>query len=347
MWQNKSISARLPDLELQRGAYRLSENHRPILVALDGAPGAEQALPTALRLAKRWHAPLRLVQVRNPVESLHANMRLVEDQQSLSVEHRSAAYLNNLAERLRDAHQVSVQGELALGTSVADTLRSICGSDARALVMVRKQRSALSRFWWGSVSESLIGRLATPLLLVPDNYRMQERGDKQEEGFSRILVHLDGTSAAQRVLGNALALAAPAAVCHLLRVLPLAALSDPEQRGLGPANNPRNAAWQEMRQARNTLEARGISATTRLIFDGRKKGAAIIDEARATQAQMIVVAGCHYRLPWWLRNGVAEYVARHATIPALVAPADIPAGTELDDLDAIQQEAKYVDLRSN
>jgi nucleotide-binding universal stress UspA family protein len=348
MWQKNGFGSRLPDIRAHRGAYRLSENHRPILVALDGSPDSERALPTALMLARQWNAPLRLVHVRDPAEDMQTDVRLVDNEGSLSVQSRSGAYLDGLAERLRNSHPVSVQGELVLGHSVAGTLRSICGSDARALVMVRKRRSALARFWWGSVTDGLVGRLATPLLLIPDGPAARQRPTKQRRsGFARILVHLDGSNAAQRVLGNAMALAGANAVCHLLRVLPLSTLSQPEHGGLGPANDQRNQAWRELHRARKTLEDRGIACTTQVIFDGQTKGRAILDQARATQAQVIVVGACHHLLPRWLRSGVAEHVIREASVPVLLVPADVPADSLSDVRESFQPEVSHVGIHSN
>lgn len=336
-------------LRRQGSISRQTGNNRPVLVALDDAAGAEQALPMALMLARHWNAPLRLVHVRNPTEDvLQSDLCLIDTNESLSVQSHFGAYLASLAESLRDSHALAVTADTVTGSSVASTLRAQCGSDARALVMVRTRRSAASRFCWGSITDRLIGSLSAPLLLVPADHVSRWRGVGQlRRGFSRILAHLDGTNAAQRVIGNAMALASAHAVCHLLRVMPMSSLAALRQGGLGQDNEQRNAAWREMFQARETLEARGIATTSRVIFDGQTKGAAIVEQARALRAEVIIVAGCHHRLPWWLRSGAAEYVVRHASTPVLIVPANVPLAGHTDKIDFSQQEVSHVDIHSN
>jgi nucleotide-binding universal stress UspA family protein len=80
---------------------------------------------------------------------------------------RPGAYLAGLAESLRAATNLGVSTRTVSGVSIADPLRSVCQGGARALVMVRTQRSGLSRLLSGSVADELIGQLPVPLLVVP------------------------------------------------------------------------------------------------------------------------------------------------------------------------------------
>ena len=211
----------------------------------------------------------------------------------------------------------------------------MCETDTRALVMVQPRRSAFSRFWTGSVTDKLIGHLAVPLMLIPDNVRAAERaGNLVSGGFSRILVHLEGTESSECVVGSTIAIASTDALCHLLRVLPFTSLFRAGRSGFHRAfdvrheawrelsGDLRNKAWLELFRAKEKLETRGLTATSRLIFDGRSPGSAIVEGARAMQADVIVLGARPYLLPWWLRKGVAEHVVRHATVPVLIVPAD-------------------------
>jgi nucleotide-binding universal stress UspA family protein len=250
----------------------------------------------------------------------------VDNSESLSVQSRSGAYLKELAETLRRLHGVSVRWDTPMGTSIAGTLRSLCQTDARALVIARPRRSAASRFWWGSVTDGLIGRLAVPLLIVPNDAAAADDAAREfKSGFSRVLVHMDGTEMAEDVLEHAASVASAGAVCHLLRVLPLTSLYATGRGRFSSALDQRNEAWRKLFRAQEKLEERRFTARPRLILDGQTAASAIVEQARAMQAQLIVL-GARQHLPWWLRDGIAEYVVRHSTIPVLLVPENRRVG---------------------
>jgi nucleotide-binding universal stress UspA family protein len=312
-----------------------------VLVALDGSSIAEQALPLAAALSKHWNAPLRLVHVRNPVENAPGIELLhIDNRDWLPEEIRRGDYLRGIAESLRGSNGLSANSEAVTGVSIANTLRSISGTDTRALVMVRPRRSLLSRFWWGSVTNDLIGRLTVPLLIIPEAAcEGSSVGTAYDGGFSQLLVHIDGTDGSATVVENALAMASPGAVCHLLRVLPLASAYATLGGGSARLSDIRADAWRELFRARDKLEEHGIACKSRLILDGQAAGSAIVDQARASQAQLIVVAARQHLLPWWLRDGVAEYVVRHANVPVLIVPSE-------GNL-APQRKTNHVDIHFN
>jgi nucleotide-binding universal stress UspA family protein len=341
MLQKTPMALSMPRFRLDFATSGTSPSPNSVLVALDGALAAEQALPFAELVAKQWNAPLRLVHVLNPIEDAQRiDVSLLYNTDSRLVQTRLSAYLRDTAESLRGSNGISVSWETVTGVSVADTLRSICETDARALVMARSRRSLLSRFWWGSVTDSLIGRLTVSLLVIPEGASRGSRaGSAPERGFSRVLVYADGSEATDQVVDSAIAICPADAVCHLLRVLPLASLYAAGRGGFAEASDHRNQAWHELFKAREKLEKHGLAVKSRLIFDGQTAGPAIIDQARAMQAQLIVVAARQHLLPWWLRDGVAEYVLRHAHVPVLIVPVE---GNFTP-----QREINHVDVHSN
>jgi nucleotide-binding universal stress UspA family protein len=322
MLQNASTALSTPRFRLDYATSRTSRSPHSVLVALDGALAAEQALPFAQLVAQHWNAPLRLVHVRNPVEDAQRmDVRLIDNRDSLSIQTRSGAYLRDMAETLGGSNGLSASWETATGVSITETLRSMCEMDARALVMVRTRRSLLSRFWWGSVTDRLIGRLTVPLLVIPEAASGGSgAGLASARGFSRVLVHVDGADATDQIVDSAIAFGSADAVFHLLRVHRLASLYAMGRGGFPKATDLRNKAWLELFRAREKLEKQGRAAKSRLIFDGQTAGPAIIDQARAMQARLIVVSARQHLLPWWLREGVAEYVVRHANVPVLIVP---------------------------
>ena len=71
MLQTASAALSMPRLRLDYATSGTSRSPNSVLVALDGALAAEQALPFAQSVAQHWNAPLHLVHVRNPVEDAH------------------------------------------------------------------------------------------------------------------------------------------------------------------------------------------------------------------------------------------------------------------------------------
>jgi nucleotide-binding universal stress UspA family protein len=316
-------------------------SRNPVLVALDGTPVAERAIPPAVALAHRWKAPLRLVHVRNPVKDVHKmDLRLIDNGKSLSVHSRSGIYLDSLAESLSDSQNLSVRAQTVTGVSIANTLRSMCENDVRTLVMVRPRRSALSRFWSGSVTNSLIGGLSVPLVLVPAESNWVHKQDTATfYGLNRVLVYLDGTEASDAVLDQAIAVASEDTVYHLVRVLPMSSLYAAHGGGLSRSASLRNDAWLGLSKAADKLEELRLECKSQLIFDAQNPGSAIVDHAKATHAQLVVVAARQHLLPRWLTDDVVDYVVCHASVPVLVVPAD---GSVVS-----YTKANHVDIHSN
>ena len=310
-----------------------------VLVAVDGAPIAEQAIPFASALAKRWNAPLRLVHVRNPVEEAHGmDLRVVDDSEALSLHSRGGVYLKRLADSLLDTKGIAVTSEVATGTSVADTLRSNSEMNARILVMVRTRRSAIHRFLWSSVSDNLVGRLTVPLLLVPQKDCPGGTNADANPEFDRILVYYDGAQAQTGILENVKEVASPRGICQLLRVLPMSSLYGTGKNGNSEGAGLRDRTWLELLRARKQLEQAGIPCSPQLIFS-QTAGAVIVEQAAAMRAQLIVVSTRASLLPWWLRKGVPEYLVRHAATPILIVPAHENVTSH--------QKADYADIHSN
>lgn len=341
MLQQSPTTVRAPRNRLDYAVNNRSRSANSVLVALDGSSAAEHALPLAATLSKHWNSPLRLVHVRNPVENAPGIELLhIDNSEWLSTENRRVAYLRDIAESLRRSYGLSVNTETVTGVSIANTLRSISETDARALVMARPRRSLLSRFWWGSVTDDLIGRLKVPLLTIPEAASQWYSVETAtSSGFNRALVYIDGTDASDSVVENAIAMASPGAVYHLLRVLRLVPSYATMAGGSAGLSDLRAEAWRELFRAKEKLEQHGIACKSRLIVDGQNAGSAIVDQARASQAQLIVVGARQHLLPWWLRNGVAEYVVRHANVPVLTVPSE---GNVTP-----QRRTNHVDIRFN
>lgn len=300
-----------------------------VAVALDGTPRSERSLPFAASVARKWNAPLRLLHVRNPVEEAHhTDLVVIDTHDSLSVRSRAGAYLEGLASRMKAAHDLDVEVHPLTGSSVADRLRTACEQNIRVLVMVRSNRSALSRLWQGSVTKRLVDISPVPLLLVPDDGSSADLRDGSAKTiFDRILVHLDGFDDSNATVESVAAVAGRNARCHLIRVLPLSAFHN---GGLSRTFNLRTQAWLQLLKAKAYLANRGISAEAQLLFDARSPVSVLAAQANAIQPQLVVVASKDHFLPRWMRTGGPETLYRRVDLPVLILPHGTTLASSLE-----------------
>jgi nucleotide-binding universal stress UspA family protein len=118
---------------------------------------------------------------------------------------------------LRAAHGATISATVLDGPTVSTIVAHAAATGADLIVMSSHGRTGASRFWLGSVADAVIRSAAMPVLLS------RSRADADTSGkaplFSRVLVPLDGSQAAEEAIPHAIALATlgPAHV-HLLRV---------------------------------------------------------------------------------------------------------------------------------
>lgn len=148
--------------------------HR-IIVALDGSPLAEAALPVAARLASELGRPIHLVRVVDTAEVLAA-IRAGEstgdtayEEARAACEREAAAYLDARAAELA-GQGLTVDHEIRGGHPVSALLDLAQPSDL--LVVTSHGHGGVRRWLLGSVAEKLIRHAHAPVLLVraPDEH---------------------------------------------------------------------------------------------------------------------------------------------------------------------------------
>lgn len=188
--------------------------YRSILVPLDGSALAEQALTVAATLAERMRADLHLVHVHAPpVVDEFAPYGIAVQAARETAEH----YVLHTADRLRAAHGGTVSATILDGRAATSIATHAAATGADLIVMSSHGRTGASRFWLGSVSDAVMRSSTSPVLVIRGHGATMPTG--AEPLFSRVLVPLDGSSAAEQAIPHALALGAlGAAHVHLLRV---------------------------------------------------------------------------------------------------------------------------------
>lgn len=295
--------------------------YRSLLVPLDRSPFAEQALPLALALARRADARLNLVVVHAhyDLEDTHACWAPFDRPVDAEWMRRERDYLDATARRLASTSPVPVTAALLAGSNllaefVADGILGrarACGTDL--IVTATHARGFLDRLGYGSVADELVRRAGVPVLVLPP--RATAAKLIPEPALDDVLIPLDGSPLAERILSPALELARlTEARCTLLRVVPPRSSSG--GRGCELPEAARAEEYLEGVAARP--RGQGLRVRTRILV-ARHPAEAILEEAAALTGGLIALA-THGRggLSRLLLGSVASKLVRAAASPLLV-----------------------------
>jgi len=301
--------------------------YRSILLALDGSPFAEGAVPVAARLAASSRATLHLVVVHEwlshwaPLDPTIAQMTVSQIDERGRRE--SKAYVRQLADALRKEYGIRVRDALLEGVPADEIRLYATQHHIDLVVMTTHGRGGLSRLWLGSVADALVRQLDQPVLLC--------RGGTAGAPacvmpFRRILVPLDGSVGSERAVEMAAELseASPRATLGLMMAVSPHYLVFPEfgVGVIGPEVTDAAERGEYAREYLATLEARltsrGIESA--VVVDVAADAArAILEEARRTQADVISIATRgRGGVPRMVIGSVADKVIRAADQPVLV-----------------------------
>lgn len=135
---------------------------RNLLVPLDGSPIAERAIPTARALAQGLDAKITLFRAA-PV-ALHGGYYGLPANVDVDTE-TEAAYLRGVAQPLRE-QGIEVDVAVARGTPSESLVAAVADREVDLVVMTTHGRTGLRRWLLGSVAESLLRTVHTPILLL-------------------------------------------------------------------------------------------------------------------------------------------------------------------------------------
>lgn len=228
--------------------------YRSLLVPLDGSPMSEQALPVAQVIARRDGATLHLVHVRTPQNPIFMPDVPVVDTDLRALGHQHAtAYIDQHVSKLIAEGFAAVGAVLPNQPSIVGALANYAVENSCDLVvMTTHGRRGFERMWLGSVADALVRSSPAPVLLVRPDTPFAAAPQ-----FRRILLPLDGTEMAERIIEPTLGLAQqPDAKMVLLQVVePLAQVNYPPLAHLDQIAKQHNAEMAE--QARAYLEQVG------------------------------------------------------------------------------------------
>jgi nucleotide-binding universal stress UspA family protein len=191
--------------------------YRRILVGLDGSELAERALPHAAALADIFDATLMLLAATaadvdlTVAPAAHAAAAGVPPADALdrgrieeALRREAAAYLQRIAGEQR-RRGLAVECAAVDGPAAAALLGRAREAPVDLIVLTTRGRGGLGRLLLGSVADAVVRHAPCPVLLVRAGVRPLESQALYDRG--RILVALDGSARAERVLPHVRSLA--------------------------------------------------------------------------------------------------------------------------------------------
>jgi nucleotide-binding universal stress UspA family protein len=299
-----------------------------ILVPLDPEAGAEPALSLAEGLARRLGARLELVAVPPlyhyqsvsylPYPGGRAAPRDIAPPQDLLKDSRKAseAFLAGLAEGAR-ARGFEVGWRVLDEQPVEAILHRARDLDAGLILLSTHAREGLPRLALGSVADKLLQSCDRPMLLL-------RQGDTGRElDLSRILVALDGSATAERILPAVRILAAGAeggariTLAHVFE--PLADLPLRFGDTAIEANaRYRSAVEEGLDRLAGDLRAEGFDATIELM-ESEDVALALAERIGLGDVGLLALTS-HGRggLGRWAFGSLADRLVRNSSLPLLI-----------------------------
>lgn len=297
--------------------------YKMIMVPTDGSGFDREAIRVALRVAERCRAKVRLVRVHSTgaffamessPEAATVSVVVLERERE-----RIMGELYALAAECRNVSDAEIGVALEDGP-VPDALQTYADRNKVDLIVISSHgRGGIARLSLGSVTDSLIHRTTIPVLVVKPHpsYLSPQAGDP----FRRIVVPLDGSSVAEQILPEVVALAkVEKSELTLLRVL---APRTSSQKTIADKSIPwwdKNVAAAEAYLFRTAAKLRkdGFVATTVVVI-GEDIAQAIADYASGVGADLVAIA-THGRggISRALRGSVADVVTRTSRTAMLV-----------------------------
>lgn len=282
-----------------------------ILVPLDGSSFSEQILPYARWVAGAYKIPVELLRITDP-----------DVRPPFWPPETSDQYLKKVAANFFP----SGAARIAEDGRPAEVITERAKSDPSCLIaMATHGMSGVRRWLLGSVASKVVQTAANPLLMIRPT---EDTDESQEPKLDRILVPLDGSGLAEKILPHVRALAETNNVeIHLLRVYTLPPDAYVVADGViaqGPApyrEELKKEAQTYLDGVMAGLRADGLQRVIATALEGDPAGE-IIDLARKTPNDLIAIS-THGRsgIGRWVLGSVAEKVVQHSRGPVLLVRA--------------------------
>jgi nucleotide-binding universal stress UspA family protein len=293
-----------------------------LMVPLDGSAFSEQALPLALRIARRANAELNLAIVR---ATLPPDADREHDYLASVSRQVSSASPSRITRSVLSDEVGSLEYPPPAVAKVADVLVQHASEvPCDLIVMTTHGRGGIRRRWQGSVARSLMRIAPCPVVAIrphDDRFTIAAAADR---GICHIVVPLDGSESAERAITFARHLGQPFGARYtLVRVAsPIAWHAAAAPTGssivIDAPSLSREAIQHYLDTVAGALREFDVKAATQ-VLDGSSPADAILEYALAHAADMIAVTTTGAGGVRGMRSGrVADRLIRRGDVPVLV-----------------------------
>ena len=268
--------------------------YKVIMAPTEGSDSERAAISVAVKLARRFEADLRLVRVETAplvIESVPRPPVLEITEQTLREERLARLRkLEALGTQCRALGDIRVMTALEEGP-VPSTLGHYAEHfNVDLIVMSSRSRGGVKRLTLGSVTDYLIRHTNIPVLVVKPPVTFI--GATPQETLARIVVPLDGSSLAEQILPQVIALGTQLnASINLVQVLTPQTYAQKEimQPGLPWWDTDIAVADEYLAAVASRLSEAGLTVTKDVLLSDDITNA-ILDYAKRSGADMIAIA---------------------------------------------------------
>ena len=295
---------------------------RKLVVPLDTSPLSEQAAWKAAAIARSTRAVLHLVHAFEPRLPAFDGGAVI-DERILTLERAQVErHLRSVAARITERFGCKIQVAVLDGVPADAIGRYAREEGADLLVMSTHGRTGMSRAWFGSVADTIARESPLPVLLVR---RGEAVGSWEHEAsssaFERIVVALDGSDTAERILESVRSMGVSANADHLLVdvVLPvLMPVIDYPDVGVVMATAPDTEATEALAQSAGKylegvarrLGREGAERVETKVLVAPSAGPAIVELAQQFHADLVAMTSHGRGASRLLVGSVADKILR-------------------------------------
>jgi nucleotide-binding universal stress UspA family protein len=296
--------------------------YKKILVALDGSQFSEAILPYARLLADKLKLDVELIHVIDPdLATPTSAAGQARYQEVMAAENeKGLAYLKKIAESFAPARKV--QCSLAPGNPAEVIVDNAAVHRETLIAMTTHGRSGINRWLIGSVADKVLHGAVNPLLLVRAGETAAVQG---RTVWQRMIVPLDGSPLAEKVLAHAAELARPLGLeIVLMRVFGVPTPVFAEDYGPYVEElwtQLEDEAQKYLTEKKQQLLAQGLTNVA-TVTTGGFPAEKIIDAARERKDALVAMC-THGRsgVNRFVMGSVTDRVVRHGGNPVLIIRA--------------------------